>query len=80
MVGEAVANAVKHAAASHIGLRVNRADGQVTVRASDDGKGGAVLHVGSGLNDRVAAPGGVLRVDSPAGCGTVIEAELPCAS
>jgi signal transduction histidine kinase len=33
-----------------------------------------------GLHDRVAAHGGRLRVDSPAGRGTTVEAVLPCVS
>jgi signal transduction histidine kinase len=49
----------------------------------DDGKGGAVAGVGSGLvglADRVDAHGGRLRIVSPPGAGTLVEAELPCAS
>jgi signal transduction histidine kinase len=75
-----VANAVKHAEASRIGLRVSRHDGTVLVRVSDDGRGGARLRPESGLADRVAALGGSLAVDSPTGRGTVVEAELPCVS
>ena len=33
-----------------------------------------------GLADRVAALDGTLRILSPAGGGTVVTAELPCAS
>jgi signal transduction histidine kinase len=80
VVSEAVTNAVKHAEASCIQLRVMRANGHVLVRVSDDGRGGAALHVKSGLADRVAALGRSLDVDSPPGRGTVVEAELPCAS
>jgi signal transduction histidine kinase len=80
VVSEAVANAVKHANASHIGLRVVREDGRVIVRVSDDGRGGAKLNAGSGLADRVAALGGSLAVTSPVGRGTLVEAALPCAS
>jgi signal transduction histidine kinase len=50
------------------------------VCVSDDGRGGATLSNRSGLADRVAALGGTLRVNSPAGRGTLIEAVLPCAS
>jgi len=32
-----------------------------------------------GLADRVAALGGAFALDSPAGAGTTIRAELPCA-
>jgi len=80
VVSEAVANAVKHAEASCIRLRVTRADGHVTVNVSDDGQGGAALHPRSGMADRVAALGGRLQVVSPRGAGTVVEAALPCAS
>jgi signal transduction histidine kinase len=80
VISEAVANAVKHANASRIGLRVVQEDGQVLVRVSDDGQGGATLRERSGLADRVAALGGSLAIDSPIGRGTTIEAALPCAS
>jgi signal transduction histidine kinase len=43
VVSEAVTNAVKHADAECIRLHVVRVDGQVIVRVSDDGRGGAVL-------------------------------------
>ena len=80
VISEAVANAVKHANASRIRLRVSRTDGKVVVEVRDDGKGRAVLNERSALADRVAALGGSLAVDSPAGRGTVVEATLPCAS
>jgi len=83
VVSEAVTNVVKHAEAKWIGLRVTGGVAQLDVRVSDDGRGGALVRPGSGLAglaDRVAAAGGALRVDSPAGRGTVIQAVLPCAS
>ena len=80
MASEAIANAVKHAEASRIVLHVVRRDGQLLVRVTDDGCGGARLGVRSGLADRVAALGGSLRVASPRGRGTEVEAALPCAS
>jgi signal transduction histidine kinase/xanthosine utilization system XapX-like protein len=80
VISESLANAVKHAEASRIGLSVARLNGQVMVRVSDDGCGGAALRPESGLADRVAALGGSLEVVSPAGRGTVVEAALPCAS
>ena len=80
VISEAIANAVKHADASRIGLRVVREDGRVLVQVSDDGRGGARLPEGSGIADRVAALGGSLAVTSPVGRGTTVEATLPCAS
>ena len=46
----------------------------------DDGRGGADPLRGSGLHglaDRVAALGGTISVDSPAGVGTTLRASLP---
>ena len=80
VVSEALANAVKHAEASHIVLAVSRENGQVVVRVSDDGRGGADIQRTSGLADRVAALGGSLDVTSPRGRGTDVRATLPCAS
>jgi signal transduction histidine kinase len=53
------------------------------VEVSDDGIGGASATAGSGLRglvDRVEALDGHLYVTSPAGGGTTIRGELPCAS
>jgi signal transduction histidine kinase len=80
VVSEAVTNAVKHADATSIRLSVNRDNGQLVIRVSDDGRGGATLPNTSGLADRVAALSGTLHIQSPAGRGTVVEAALPCAS
>jgi signal transduction histidine kinase len=54
-------------------------DGMLHVDVHDDGVGGASPD-GSGLlglHDRVAALGGLLRIDSPPGRGTRIAATLP---
>jgi signal transduction histidine kinase len=83
VASEALANAIKHAGAGRIGVRVASCDGLVAVRVSDDGRGGTTMRAGSGLaglNDRVVALGGSLTVASPPGRGTVVEAVLPCAS
>ncbi len=84
VVAEALANARKHARASHISVHVWE-DGADTLVAEivDDGVGGADADAGSGLaglHKRVAALDGTLTVTSPAGGPTTIRAELPCAS
>jgi signal transduction histidine kinase len=81
VASEAVVNAVRHAAAASIGLRLHRDAGALTVQVRDDGPGGATLRPGAGLAglaDRVAAAGGGLRLTSPVGSGTLVEAVLPC--
>jgi signal transduction histidine kinase len=83
LVAEALTNAVKHAAASAATVTLARSDGQVLVEVVDDGGGGAMPSPGSGLSgleDRVAALGGHLRIVSPAGGGTRIQAGIPCES
>ncbi len=83
VASEAVVNAVKHAGAASIRLRVARVGARLTVQVRDDGRGGARLLPGAGLTglvDRVAATGGGLRLTSPLGHGTLVEAELPCGS
>ena len=79
---EGVANATKHAPGRPVHVAVSAADERLAVQVSDDGPGGADP-AGDGLRnlaDRVEAQGGSLRIDSPAGAGTRIVAELPCGS
>ena len=83
MASEAITNAVKHADATRIDVRICRSNGCLEVRITDDGRGGATLAAGSGLaglRDRVDAVGGVLALGSDAGHGTVVEAMVPCGS
>jgi signal transduction histidine kinase len=83
VVSEALTNAAKHAHADRVVLRAQRRDSHLVVSVRDDGVGGALSSRGSGLDgmsDRVAALGGTLRLDSPAGRGTLVTAELPCGS
>jgi signal transduction histidine kinase len=62
-----------------IGLR--HSEGTLRAWVTDDGVGGAALDKGHGLrglDDRLHAAGGRLRVTSPYGGPTTITAELPC--
>ncbi len=77
---EALTNTAKHAAASHVTVRVRSIDSQLNVEVADDGIGGADLSRGSGLNglaDRIATLGGTLHIESGAGRGTRLAAEIP---
>jgi signal transduction histidine kinase len=81
VVSEALANVAKYAQATQAAVAVHRANGLVTVDVTDDGIGGADATRGSGLRgltDRVAALDGTLSLESPAGGGTHLHAEIPC--
>jgi signal transduction histidine kinase len=81
VVCEALANVGKYAQATGAVVAVRRCNGRVTVEVTDDGIGGADTAAGSGLRglaDRVAALDGTLSVESPAGHGTCLHAEIPC--
>jgi signal transduction histidine kinase len=84
VVAEALANARKHAQASRIWVRAHEDSARtLIVEVVDDGRGGAGVEAGSGLNGlrkRVAALDGTLTVDSPPGGPTTVRAELPCES
>jgi signal transduction histidine kinase len=77
---EALANVAKHAAASRVTVAVTPGDGRLRVEIADDGVGGADPVRGSGLRglaDRVETFGGTLHVESAAGHGTRLAAEIP---
>jgi signal transduction histidine kinase len=80
VVSEALTNVAKYAHASEARVVVRRENGRVMVEVSDDGVGGADAAAGSGLRglaDRLAALDGSLQLDSPAGHGTRVHAEIP---
>ena len=82
LVSEALTNAMKHAGASAVDVTVGVGGRRVTAVVADDGTGGARPGPGgglAGLAERVAALGGTLSVDSPAGAGTRLEASIPLA-
>ncbi len=81
VVSESLANVAKYANATGVTVELSRSGGALVVSVVDDGVGGADPGAGSGLGglqDRVAAIGGTLRVRSPAGEGTSVTAEIPC--
>ncbi|MGW4815904.1 sensor histidine kinase [Kitasatospora cineracea] len=81
---EALANAVRHAAAPHIAVTLGYLDDAVTLDVYDDGTGfdpatapapdSFGLH---GMHERIAALGGTLTVESAPGEGTAVAATLP---
>jgi signal transduction histidine kinase len=79
VVAEALTNVAKHARAGRAEVTARIEDGTLAVQVRDDGVGGARRGGGglTGLADRVAAIDGQLRVESPAGGGTLVEAAIP---
>ena len=80
VASETLANAMKHAQASHIEISLTTRNGSLLLSIRDDGVGGADPARGSGLAglvDRVEALGGSIHVHSAAGAGTHITVDLP---
>ena len=80
VAAEALANVTKHAHATAVTLSVQPADDRLVIDIRDDGAGGARATAGgglAGLQDRVAALDGILRVDGQPGAGTCVHAEIP---
>jgi signal transduction histidine kinase len=86
-VQEALANAVRHAGASHIAVDVRFGD-EVRIEVADDGDGFpagvdvARLERGGGMGligmrERAAEAGGELRIASRPGRGTAVRVTVP---
>lgn len=82
VVAESLTNAAKHAHATEARINISTSDDLITVEIRDNGTGGATLTHGSGLRglaDRIEALSGTMEVQSRAGAGTLIRAQLPWA-
>ena len=82
LVQEALTNIVKHARASKAHVAVSVDQGCVSVEIEDDGDGFTTEAETSGfglagMRERVFLVGGTVSVNSSAGGGTVVRAELP---
>ena len=81
VIAEALTNVAKHSHAHRCSVGLRHSGRTLRVWVTDDGVGGAALDKGhglQGLDDRLRAAGGRLRVTSPGGGPTTITAELPC--
>jgi signal transduction histidine kinase len=79
IIAEALTNVVKHAHAERAKVKASIEDGMLLLEVRDDGIGGADPdgHGLMGMSDRAAALGGLLKIESPAGGGTLVAATLP---
>lgn len=80
-VSELLTNVTKHADAREARFAIRFAQGRLTICVTDNGRGGADPSRGSGLRGierRLAAFDGTLRLKSPPGGPTVVKLEIPC--
>jgi signal transduction histidine kinase len=80
VVAEALTNVARYAQATRADVEVRRDGDELLVVVADDGVGGVDVGAGSGLRglqDRLAAVDGTLRIDSPSDAGTRLEARIP---
>ncbi|MFG1704381.1 histidine kinase [Nonomuraea sp. M3C6] len=76
---ESLTNVARHAHATRAELSLATEDGRLTLRVSDNGRGGA-LHEGAGIRgmrERALLIGANLTVDSPPGEGTRVRLVIP---
>ncbi|MFN7211912.1 MAG: sensor histidine kinase [Lysobacteraceae bacterium] len=77
---EIITNAIRHAHAEHLWLRVTREGDSLRLSARDDGVGGEAVRPGNGLagmRERLAAVGGRVEVSTAPGRGFSIDIHLP---
>jgi signal transduction histidine kinase len=80
---EAVGNAAKHAAPTHVDVRLARAGGDVVLRIADDGRGCDQSQVGKGglglvnMRERARQLQGTFELDSRPGRGTTVRVAVP---
>ncbi|WP_394552892.1 sensor histidine kinase [Agromyces sp. MMS24-JH15] len=79
-IAEFLANVGKHSHATRAWVRAHVLDGELLIVVRDNGRGGASLDAGSGVQgivDRIDAVGGTLELESPAGAGTTVTVRIP---
>jgi signal transduction histidine kinase len=89
VVQEALTNIAKHAAATHITVRVEERAGSLEVEVADDGRGFDAGDLReflrndkfglASMRERAELAGGTLTLRSEPGAGTTVHAEIPCA-
>ena len=78
---EALSNALRHASASNVSVRLVLDTGRTRLRVTDDGVGvppDMTPGVGlGGMRSRAGAIGGTLSIAPGRECGTIVELEVP---
>ncbi len=83
---ELLTNVIRHATASHVRMRLYRADGRVTLEVTDNGKGITRERMTMphsfglrGMQERAALLGGHFHIAGTSGVGTTARASVPVA-
>ncbi|MDP9869796.1 MULTISPECIES: sensor histidine kinase [Streptosporangium] len=82
-IAELLTNALKHAHATRARISIARDDTGILVEVEDDGRGGADMRAGGGLDGlrrRLTVFDGTVEITSPAGGPTRVRMMLPCES
>ncbi|KAA6212946.1 sensor histidine kinase [Streptomyces albofaciens JCM 4342] len=82
-IAELAANAAKHAHATRARISLTQDDTGLAVEVEDDGRGGAAMRPGGGLEGlrrRLAVFDGTVEITSPDGGPTRVRMMVPCAS
>lgn len=77
---EIITNAVRHAGAQHLWLHCRREGANILIDARDDGAGSPRVVAGNGLTgmrERLAQYGGMLRIETQPGRGFCLHIALP---
>ena len=82
---EALQNALRHAGAGHIEVRLEDGGGQLALSVADDGRGFDATEAGvrgrrlglTSMEERAAELGGRLKIESRPGAGTTVRLEVP---
>jgi signal transduction histidine kinase len=83
VIAESLTNAIRHSGARRIQIAIADDGAALHITVRDDGHGGADPSQGTGLRGierRLSAHDGTLRIASPPDGPTVLEMELPCGS
>jgi signal transduction histidine kinase len=81
VVAESLTNIAKHSNAQRADVTLHRRQDQLCLQITDDGRGGADEHGGSGLagiRRRIEAHDGTFMLASPSGGPTTLTVSLPC--
>lgn|GEM_PF-2681370 len=87
IVQEALTNVARHAAATHVGIRIDRRDSHIVAEVRDNGRGITREEIESGrsigltgLRERAFAFGGEVKIEGTPGAGTSVHVQLPLAA